>query len=122
MASTARNPIIETMLRECVATILSGNYGSNQLDIGGPETCGRVLLNFLRLNKLGSGEYIIVRDGKHLTVELIGRRRLFGEYLCDVTDVPVIKRQPFGYLASLHRLKNRYEIACVLKNAFRIVA
>jgi hypothetical protein len=139
LASTAKNTIIAAFMEGCINKVMNNDYGENQLDAGGPQTCGDILHSLFNLSPRVSlhpgryqippiaavhpavtcGSYTYLYTNKQQVVaDFIGKRRLFGEYLCDANDVPVIKREPAAYLFSPYRLMRRYELGWVFKSCF----
>jgi hypothetical protein len=98
VASVPRSVIVQDILDSSVQKILNGEYGENQLDIGGPHHCGRVLAKY-------SG------DDK---VQIAGQRYLFGEFVCDSDNKPLLKRQPDDYMFSARRVLFGYEMHWLL--------
>lgn len=114
IASSKNNRLIELLIEEATARVLAKKYGRNTLDIAGPEMFGKVVREFLGIDKLSVGRYVI--DG--LVVDLIGTTRLFDSFMC-VNEKPVIKRQPDTYFFSANRLLKRYEISWLMRKSFK---
>lgn len=115
LASTAKNPVIKRIKDTCVYRILTENYGQNPLDCAGPQACGEALLSLLEEKELETRRYA----HNETNIDILGKRRLFGEFICDAKDRPLIKRQPPAYLFNWNRLWNRYEIGWILKRCFK---
>lgn len=114
ISSTPRNAVIEALMEEAVERVLARQFGSNVLDIAGPEMFGTVLRRMLRVDALEVGRYGL--DG--VTVDIIGSNNLFDSYMHDGIG-PLIKRQPDTYMFNLHRLLRRYEFSWIAGLSFQ---
>lgn len=126
LACTARHPLMGEFLRACAQHATSEDYGENQLDMGGPETCGKIINEILGQKPadslaIGRAEVVHAPTGATYSFDLVGWRHFFSEYFFvdERAPTPVFRRIYNGFWWSWAHLRNRYELWWALQCVFR---
>lgn len=108
------NTLSKRILFKAVENVLSKNYGENPLDVAGPYTAGRIVVDFVGEDSLQPKRYTVGA----LNIDLVGRVLFFRTYSVLNNGIPFLIRCPSNYYTSLSFLLSRYEWAWILGKYF----
>jgi len=116
IASVPRHPILKKCIEMSIDNILNKRYGINDLDITGPQVCGRAINLLLGRNELSKIEE---KRYKEIDAEIIGEFYTIGkdkyQVLCNKEFIPLISRTCSTYRNNKSNYFKRWILGSIYK-------